>query len=94
MQEIASALVRSGLAAQGYVYVNMDDTWAGPRDNATQALVPQPKKFPSGMAALTSYVHAKQLKFGVSKRTPSIAHDVFCSCETVIFWRCQPLACT
>lgn len=65
VKEIASALVRSGLAAQGYVYVNMDDTWAGPRDNATQALVPQPKKFPSGMAALTSYVHAKQLKFGI-----------------------------
>ena len=32
MRAAADGLVSSGLAAQGYTYVNIDDAWEGPRD--------------------------------------------------------------
>jgi alpha-galactosidase len=61
----ADLLVSTGLAAKGYVYVNMDDTWAGGRDSATGVVYPIAEKFPSGIPALVEYVHSKGLKFGI-----------------------------
>ena len=53
-------MVSSGLADAGYVYLNIDDGWQAPkRDAVTQRLVPDPAKFPEGMAALADYVHAR-----------------------------------
>jgi len=46
----------------GYIYVNIDDTWEGPRD--AQGNITSNTKFPD-MKALTEYVHAKGLKIGL-----------------------------
>lgn len=58
----ADALVSSGLAAQGYTYVNIDDAWEGPRD--ANGNITSNEKFPD-MKALTDYVHSKGLKIGI-----------------------------
>lgn len=58
----ADKLVNSGLAALGYVYINIDDCWEGSRDLRGN-IVPN-DKFPS-MKTLADYVHAKGLKLGI-----------------------------
>ena len=58
----ADALVASGLAAQGYGYVNIDDAWEGPRD--ANGEITSNEKFPD-MVALAKYVHGKGLKIGI-----------------------------
>jgi alpha-galactosidase len=58
----ADAMVSSGMAAAGYTYVNIDDTWEGGRD-AQGNIVPN-GKFPD-MKALADYVHSKGLKLGI-----------------------------
>jgi alpha-galactosidase len=58
----ADALVASGLAAQGYTYVNIDDAWEGPRD--ANGEITSNEKFPD-MKALAEYVHGKGLKIGI-----------------------------
>ncbi len=58
----ADALVNSGLAAQGFTYVNIDDAWEGKRD--ANGEITSNDKFPD-MKALADYVHAKGLKIGI-----------------------------
>ena len=58
----ADAMVSSGLAAQGYTYINIDDAWEGTR--AADGEITSNEKFPD-MKALTAYVHAKGLKTGL-----------------------------
>ncbi len=64
IKEIADAMVSSGLADCGYVYVNIDDCWHGQRD-AEGNIQCSTEKFPSGMKALADYIHDKGLKFGI-----------------------------
>lgn len=61
----ADALVSSGLAAAGYRYVVVDDCWMASTRDGSGALIADPTRFPSGMAALAQYVHARGLKFGL-----------------------------
>lgn len=61
---IADALVETGLRDCGYVYVNIDDAWHGERDSLG-FIQCDPVKFPSGMKALSDYIHSKGLKFGI-----------------------------
>ena len=58
----AAKLVNSGLAAAGYIYINIDDTWEGSRDS-TGNIIPN-EKFPD-MKALADYVHSRGLKLGI-----------------------------
>jgi alpha-galactosidase len=58
----ADGMVTSGLAAQGYTYINIDDAWEGPRNAAGE--ITSNEKFPD-MKALTDYIHAKGLKVGI-----------------------------
>ncbi len=58
----ADALVATGLAAHGYGYVGIDDTWEAGRD--AQGRIQTNDKFPD-MKALCDYIHAKGLKFGI-----------------------------
>jgi alpha-galactosidase len=58
----ADALVSSGLKAAGYVYVNIDDCWQGPRD--AQGVIHPNSNFPD-MKALAGHIHSKGLKFGI-----------------------------
>ena len=58
----AEGMVRSGLAAQGYTYVNIDDAWEGPRD--ANGEITTNEKFPD-MKGLADYVHSLGLKIGI-----------------------------
>jgi alpha-galactosidase len=62
---IADLFVEKGLKDAGYQYVNLDDCWALPQRDADGKLVPDPARFPNGIAAVADYVHAKGLKFGI-----------------------------
>jgi alpha-galactosidase len=62
VRETADAMVSSGMAAAGYAYVNIDDTWEAGRDADGNILAN--KKFPD-MKALADYVHSKGLKLGI-----------------------------
>ena len=64
IRQMADAMVRSGMKYAGYQYVVIDDCWQVERD-ANGNIVPDPKRFPSGMKALADYVHSKGLKFGL-----------------------------
>src|SRR5438034_1186928 len=55
----ADGMVKSGLAAHGFQYVNIDDTWEGGRD--ANGEITTNRKFPD-MKALADYVHSKGLK--------------------------------
>ncbi|KAL6123480.1 hypothetical protein ACLB2K_076002 [Fragaria x ananassa] len=65
IKETADALISTGLADLGYVYVNIDDCWSSPIRNSEGQLVPDPKTFPSGIKALADYIHGKGLKLGI-----------------------------
>ncbi len=58
----ADYMVKSGLAAHGFQYVNIDDCWEGGRDK--EGNIQTNKKFPD-MRALADYVHSKGLKMGI-----------------------------
>ena len=60
----ADAMVKSGMKDAGYQYVVIDDCWQVSRDGNGN-IVPDAKRFPSGIKAVADYVHAKGLKFGI-----------------------------
>ena len=62
-----SHVLPSGLTLQqsGYQYVNIDDCWALPSRDANGNLVPDPAKFPDGVAGTAAYVHGLGLKLGL-----------------------------
>jgi hypothetical protein len=45
--------------------VNLDDCWQSSTRDANGVIQPDPTRFPSGMKALSDYIHAKGLKFGI-----------------------------
>jgi len=59
-----STLSKSGLAAAGYKYVNMDDCWAGFRDSDGN-IHPDNSSFPNGIKPLADYAHSLGLFFGL-----------------------------
>ncbi len=66
LRETADAMVASGLLDAGYKYLCIDDIWhAEGRDAETGAPLFNTEKFPSGLKALTDYVHDKGLKVGI-----------------------------
>jgi alpha-galactosidase len=65
IMETADALVSTGLAKLGYIYVNIDDCWSEPVRDSKGQLAPQSKTFPSGITFLADYVHSKGLKLGI-----------------------------
>jgi alpha-galactosidase len=66
IKDTADLFVSSGLKAAGYRYVNIDDCWmTRSRDPQTGRLVPDPAKFPDGIAGTADYVHGKGLKLGI-----------------------------
>lgn len=65
IKEIADAMVSSGLKDAGYEYVLIDDAWQTMDRDAEGRLQAHPEKFPSGMKALSDYIHSLGLKFGI-----------------------------
>ncbi len=65
-REQADALVSGGFLAAGYDTIHLDDCIvAKQRNSTTQRLEADPIRFPSGFAALGSYLHDRGVKFGV-----------------------------
>lgn len=64
IREQADAMISSGMYKAGYRFINIDDGYFGGRD-ADGNLLTDTKKFPSGMRALTGYIHARKLKAGI-----------------------------
>jgi len=60
--DAADWLVKSGLAAHGYQYINIDDGWEGGRNTTGNILTNQ--KFPD-MKAVIDYIHKQGLKVGI-----------------------------
>lgn len=60
----ADQMVSTGMKDAGYTYIVIDDCWHGARD-AHGDIQPDPQRFPSGIKALSDYVHSKGLKFGI-----------------------------
>jgi len=58
----ADEIVATGMKDAGYMYVNIDDTWQGKRDE--KGVLHANEKFPD-MKALADYVHSKGLKLGI-----------------------------
>jgi alpha-galactosidase len=66
IKDTADIFIDRGLAAAGYRYINIDDCWmTHERDPQTGRLVPDPAKFPDGIAGTADYVHAKGLRLGI-----------------------------
>ena len=65
IEDTADAMVASGMRDAGYEYVNIDDCWMAPERDADGNLVPDPVRFPDGIAAVADYVHALDLKLGI-----------------------------
>ena len=65
VKQTADAIVESGMKDLGYEYVTLDDCWSSKSRDAQGNLQPESSKFPSGMASLADYVHARGLKFGL-----------------------------
>jgi len=63
VRDAADAMIASGLAAKGYMYVNIDDTWEG-KQRAADGQITTNQKF-GDMKALADYVHSKGLKLGI-----------------------------
>lgn len=59
----ARAMAASGLIDHGWTYINIDDTWQGPRGGKFHALQGN-EKFPD-LGALCAQIHALGLKFGI-----------------------------
>jgi alpha-galactosidase len=68
---MADAMVASGMKDAGYEYVVIDDCWQVSRDDNGN-IVPDVKRFPSGMKALGDYIHSKGLKFGIYSDTGTL----------------------
>ena len=65
VRETANALITSGMAAAGYVYVGIDDCWMAPQRDPDGRLQSDPVRFPSGIKALADQLHARGLKLGI-----------------------------
>jgi alpha-galactosidase len=64
IKEMADKMVESGMVAAGYKFIVIDDCWQIGRDSLGN-IIPDPKRFPSGMKVLADYIHSKGLKFGI-----------------------------
>ena len=65
VKQTADAMIANGMRDAGYVYIVLDDTWSAKERDARGDLVPDPRKFPSGLKSLGDYLHARGFKFGI-----------------------------
>ncbi|KAH8287932.1 hypothetical protein KR018_008045 [Drosophila ironensis] len=64
-QTMTDIVVADGYASVGYEYINIDDCWLEKHRSHDGKLVADRKRFPSGMKALSDYIHSRGLKFGI-----------------------------
>ena len=58
-------MVSSGLQAQGWKYINVDEGWMLGRDNSTLKPIEDGRAFPSGMKALGDFIHSEGFLYGM-----------------------------
>ena len=63
-RDTADRLISTGLAAHGYSYLHIGDTWQGIRNKKTGEILPNRRRFPD-LKDLGDYLHGKGLKFGL-----------------------------
>lgn len=59
IQETADAMLSHGFTTAGYNYVIIDDCWLDKGRDKQGRLQPDRERFPSGIAALADYTHAR-----------------------------------
>jgi len=64
IETTAEAIVKKGLAAHGYAYVNIDSCWQGQRNSPKNAALQPNEKFPD-IGAMVKKIHALGLKAGI-----------------------------
>lgn len=64
IQEMADAMVATGMRDAGYEYVVIDDCWQEGRDKQGNIIVNK-EHFPNGMKAVADYIHSKGMKLGI-----------------------------
>eukprot|EP00090_Calanus_glacialis_P012357 TRINITY_DN20884_c0_g1_i1.p1 TRINITY_DN20884_c0_g1~~TRINITY_DN20884_c0_g1_i1.p1 ORF type:complete len:437 (-),score=135.88 TRINITY_DN20884_c0_g1_i1:165-1475(-) len=64
-KRMADLMVTEGYKDAGYEYIMMDDCWLSQERGEDGRLVADPDRFPSGIKALSDYVHKLGLKFGI-----------------------------
>jgi len=63
--QMADRLAEDGYRDAGYRYVDIDDCWLTSSRDASGNLVASPDAFPSGITALSAYIHSRGLLFGM-----------------------------
>jgi alpha-galactosidase len=64
IHDMVDLIVSSGMKDAGYRYIIIDDNWTGARDSLGFLTVDR-ERFPSGLRALSDYIHASGLKLGL-----------------------------
>jgi len=62
---VATAMIKNGMFALGWKYINLDDCWADTTRDANGNIQPDPDRFPSGIPSLTKWLHDQGLSFGL-----------------------------
>jgi alpha-galactosidase len=65
IKQMADAMVKSGMKAAGYEYINIDDCWMTDKRDSKGRQVVNHDRFPHGIKWLADYVHSKGLKLGI-----------------------------
>jgi len=65
IMEIADKMVADGYRDVGYKYVDIDDCWLAKNRDENGKLVANPEAFPSGIPALSNYLHKNGLLLGM-----------------------------
>nr|XP_018901717.1 PREDICTED: alpha-N-acetylgalactosaminidase-like [Bemisia tabaci] len=65
IQRTADKMVEDGYLKAGYEYLIIDDCWLAKERDQDGKLQADKSRFPNGMKAVSDYVHAKGLKFGI-----------------------------
>jgi len=65
IKETIDVMIKNGMKDAGYEYIVLDDGWEAKERDKNGKIIPDPKRFPSGMKALGDYIHSKGFKFGI-----------------------------
>ena len=72
IKQVTKHMISTGLAAKGYIHINVDEGWLKARNATTGELIEDREKFPSGMKALGDWIRdqdvpgkGKVMKYGL-----------------------------
>ncbi|XP_059059559.1 alpha-N-acetylgalactosaminidase [Achroia grisella] len=65
IKRTAELMVNEGYLNAGYNYIGIDDCWLEKTRGSDGRMVPHRERFPSGMKALSDFIHERGLKFGM-----------------------------